>query len=165
MSKQSNKWHVLYTKPRTEKKVAERLSANGFTIYCPLIRTLRQWRDRKKKVQLPMFPSYIFALTNERERQALIQDPGVLNFVYWLGKPAIVRDKEMEAIKKIAVSGDEVCVEGFKPEKGQFVTIPSGPFKGLTGRVDKLDSRKVVVFVEQLGCVVSFRYKIDEEAV
>lgn len=154
-------WHVLYTKPRSEKKVTERLSKKGFDVYCPLVKTVRQWSDRKKKVQIPMFTSYIFASTDEKERQLLLHDPGVLNFVFWLGKPAIVRDSEMNAIKKIAESGDEITVEGVKMEKGQFVTIPEGPFKGLTGRIDKLDSRKVIVFVEQLDCMVSFRYSAE----
>jgi transcriptional antiterminator RfaH len=156
-------WHVLYTKPRNEKKVIERLSERGHTVFCPLVKTVRQWSDRKKKVQLPMFPSYIFAFTDEKERQILLQDPGVLNFVFWLGKPAIVREEEMEAIRKIALAGDEIQVEGARLEKGQLVTIPEGPFKGLNGRVDKLDSRKIIVYVEQLACMVSFRYRVDEE--
>jgi transcriptional antiterminator RfaH len=66
----TKKWHVLYSKPRNEKKVVERLSKNGFEVYCPLIKTLRQWSDRKKKVQIPMFPGYIFALTNDGEKTA-----------------------------------------------------------------------------------------------
>jgi transcription antitermination factor NusG len=163
MSGTSKLWYVLYTKPRNEKKVIERLTDRGYTVFCPLIKTVRQWSDRKKKVQLPMFPSYIFAFTDEKERSMLLHDPGVLNFVFWLGKPAIVRENEMEAIKKIARAGDEIQVEGARLEKGQMVTIPEGPFKGLTGRVDKLDSRKIIVFVEQLDCMVSFRYKVDEE--
>ena len=110
-----------------------------------------------------MFPSYIFAYSDEKERPLLLYDPGVLNFVYWLGKPAVLRDVEMEAIRKIADSGDEILVEGARFEKGQLVTIPEGPFKGLTGKVDKLDSRKVIVFVEQLDCMVSFRYTEEEE--
>ena len=157
----TNQWHVLYTKPRNEKKVVERLSQNGFEVYCPLVKTLRQWSDRKKKVQIPMFPSYIFAFTNEAERQQLLMDPGVLNFVFWLGKPAIVRDHEMEAIKQIAESGEDVHVAGSGFEKGQFVEIPEGPFKGLTGTVNKLDKRKVIVYVQQLDCMVSFKYKVE----
>lgn len=165
MARNIKVWHVLYTKPRSEKKVIERLSEWGHTVYCPLIKTVKQWSDRKKKVQLPMFPSYIFAYTDEKERSVLLQDPGVLNFIFWLGKPAIVRAEEMEAIKKIALAGDEILVEGARLEKGQMVTIPEGPFKGLTGRVDKLDSRKIIVYVEQLECMVSFRYRVDEEKV
>lgn len=108
-----------------------------------------------------MFPSYIFAYTNETERHLLLMDQGVLNFVFWLGKPAIVRESEMEAIKKIADAGEDVLVAGSGFEKGQFVEIPEGPFKGLTGVIDKVDSRKVTVFVEQLCCMVSFRYVVQ----
>jgi transcriptional antiterminator RfaH len=154
-------WHVLYTKPRNEKRVVERLSSKGYEVYCPLIKTLRQWSDRKKKVQVPMFPSYIFAYTNEAERTELLMDPGVLNFVFWLGKPAVVRDAEMTAIRNIATSGEDVHVAGGGFEKGQQVTIEEGPFKGLTGKIDKLDGRKVIVFVEQLDCMVSFKYVIQ----
>ena len=154
-------WHVLYTKPRNEKKVAERLTENDFEVYCPLIKTLRQWSDRKKKVQVPMFPSYIFCCVDDTERHLLLQDPGILNFVFWLGKPAIVRDEEIEAIKMIAASGDEIKVEGSGFEKGQFVDIPTGPFKGMSGVIDKLDSRKIIVYVEQLGCMVSFKYVVQ----
>ena len=53
-------WYVIYTKPRSEKKVAERLSEDGVEVYCPMIKTIRQWSDRKKKVLLPMFPGYVF---------------------------------------------------------------------------------------------------------
>ena len=155
-------WHALYTKPRNEKKVAERLSENEFEVFCPLIKTVRQWSDRKKKVQVPMFPSYIFACVNEADRHELLKDPGILNFVFWLGKPAVVRDEEMAAIKTIAEGGDDIRVTGSGFEKGQFVRIPEGPFKGLTGTVNKLDSRKVIVYVEQLDCMVSFKYTIGE---
>ena len=154
-------WYVLYTKPRNEKKVTERLSEKGFEMYCPLIRTVRQWSDRKKKVQVPMFPGYVFTHVTELERPQVLFDPGVLNYVFWLGKPAVIRDHEMLALKQIAEAGEEIKIEGSGFEKGQFVTIPEGPFKGLTGRIDKLDSRKVIVFVEQLDCMVSFKYIVQ----
>lgn len=156
----NRQWLVLYTKPRNEKKVTQRLTEQGFEMYCPLIRTLKQWSDRKKKVQIPMFPGYIFAHVNELERSQILFDQGVLNYVYWLGKPAVVRDKEMEAIMQIAESGEDIKVESSGLEKGQMVEIPEGPFKGLTGVIDKLDSRKVIVFVEQLDCMVSFHYTL-----
>ncbi len=127
-------------------------------IYCPLIKTLRQWSDRKKKVQVPMFPSYVFVRVDEKERQGVLQDPGVLNFVFWLGKPAVVRDREMDAVRQIAEKGEEITVESGRLEKGQFVEIPEGPFKGLTGKIDAVDKRKILVFIEQLGCKVQFRY-------
>jgi transcriptional antiterminator RfaH len=75
--------------------VTERLTKTGFEMYCPTIKTLRQWSDRKKKVEAPMFPGYIFAHVNEKERLAILNDPGVLNYVFWLGKPAVVREEEL----------------------------------------------------------------------
>ncbi len=153
-------WHILYTKPRNEKKVAERLQKHGFEAYCPLIKTVRQWSDRKKKVQVPMFPSYILCKIEEPRRHELLEDPGILNFVFWLGKPALLRDSEVEGIQLIEDGGEEINIAGSGFEKGQFVEIPEGPFKGMTGTVDKLDKRKVIVFVEQLDCMVSFKYKV-----
>ena len=141
--------------------MTERLDANGFEVYCPLIKTLRQWSDRKKKVQLPMFPGYVFVHVSEVERSQILMDAGVLNFIYWLGKPAIIRDNEIEAIKEIAEFGNEVQINSEEFEKGKLVKIPEGPFKGMTGKIDKLDKKRVIVLVEQLGCLVSFKYKSE----
>ena len=108
-----------------------------------------------------MFSGYVFVNVDEKERLLTLQDPGVMNFIFWLGKPAVIRDNEIEAIRKIAASGDEIRIEGGGFEKGKAVTIPDGPFKGMAGVVDKLDKRKVIVYVEQLACMVSFKYKIE----
>lgn len=154
-------WHAVYTKPRNEKKVTERLTEKGFEVYCPLIKTVRQWSDRKKKVQLPMFPGYVFVRVSEIERPYILQDYGVLNFVFWLGKPAIVRDKEIEAIREIAVHGNEISIKSESFEIGQLVILPDGPFKGMSGMVDQLDKSNMIVLVEQLGCKVSFKYNAE----
>ena len=154
-------WYAVYTKPRSEKKVTERLSDSGFEMYCPMMKTMRQWSDRKKKVQLPMFPGYVFVYVEENERSLILQDSGVLNFVFWLGKPAVIRDNEIEAIKKIAENGEEINISAEAFEIGRLVIIPEGPFKGMTGKVDKLDKRKIIVLVDQLGCMVSFKYKVE----
>ena len=156
-------WHVLYTKPRNEKKVTDRLQKAGYEVYCPLIKTIHQWSDRKKKVQIPMFPSYIFIYINEKNRQLPLRDPGVIKYVYYTSKPAIIRDVELNAIKEIENAGSDIKVEGSGFEKGQFVEIPEGPFKGMTGVVDKFDARKVLVYVEQLGCIVQFYYRLESD--
>ncbi len=108
-----------------------------------------------------MFPGYVFVYVEENERSLILQDSGVLNFVFWLGKPAVIRDNEIEAIKKIAENGEEINISAEAFEIGRLVIIPEGPFKGMTGKVDKLDKRKIIVLVDQLGCMVSFRYKVE----
>lgn len=155
------KWYVAYTKPRNEKKVAERLTSYGYEVYCPIVKTLKQWSDRKKTVRLPMFTSYIFALLNENERQEVIQDPGILNFVHWQGTPAIVRDSEIESIRKIESYGLEIEVSEIQPVKGELVVITEGPFKRLTGEVRKIDKNRLSVWIEALKSLVTFNYEIS----
>ncbi len=156
-----NNWFAIYTKPRSEKKVAERLSDSGIEVFCPLINTMRQWSDRKKKIQMPMFPGYVFVFVSELDRTKVLMDYGVLNFVYWLGKPAIIRQNEIDAIKEIADKGEEVSINSDEFEIGQLVKIQEGPFKGMSGKVSKLDKKKLIVLVEELGFMVSFKYKIN----
>lgn len=154
----TKQWLVIYTKPRNEKKVTERLTQKGFEIYCPLVKTLRQWSDRKKKVEVPMFSSYVFIHVDDKNRQLVLQDPGVMNYIYWLGKPAVVRESDIEAFRHIVDNGEEVVVEGARMEKGQFLEIKEGPFKGMTGLVDKMNSQTFTLYIEQLDCKVSFQY-------
>jgi transcriptional antiterminator RfaH len=150
-------WYVLYTKPRNEKKVDERLHEKGFETYCPVIFTIKQWSDRKKKVMLPMFPSYIFIKVEEHQRVQVLSDPGVLNFVFWQGEPAKVRPIEIYAIKKIAEEGQSIQVESNQLNLGENLVIPNGPFKGLIGIVDAINDKIITITLKPLGCVVKFQ--------
>jgi len=93
-------WYAVYTKPRWEKKVAEVLTRNSIENYCPLNKVLRQWHDRKKVVQEPLFTSYVFVKVEESRFSELRRIGGVLNLVYWLQKPAVIRDEEITMIRK-----------------------------------------------------------------
>ena len=151
-------WYVIYTKPRSEKKVAERLRERGFETYCPLVKTIRTWSDRKKKVDVPMFTSYVFVKIVEHERSEILTDPGVLNFIFWLGKPAIVREEEIETIRNIADYSEDVEVSQMKVEKGQLMKISEGPFKGMFGEIVDTSSNVIIIFIKELGCKIQFRY-------
>lgn len=151
-------WYVIYTKPRNEKKVAERLENSGYEVYCPLVKTLRKWSDRKKKVHIPMFTSYVFIHMEEREHETVIRDPGVLSFIFWLGKLAIVKDYEIEAIKEIETNAEDIKVSSLKVKKGQLIRINEGPFKGLHGKITDVGKNIVVIYIEQLGCQIQFKY-------
>src|SRR6188768_4001625 len=93
------KWYAVYTKPRWEKKVADLLTKKGLTNYCPLNKVRKQWADRKKTVYEPLFTSYVFVYVTELEHLILKKTSGVINLVYWLGKPALIRDEEILTIK------------------------------------------------------------------
>ena len=93
------KWHAVYTRPRWEKKVAEMLTRRKIENYCPINKVVKQWSDRKKVVHEPLFRSYVFVKIAENELGYLKKTDGVISLVYWLRKPAVIRDTEIEAIR------------------------------------------------------------------
>src|SRR5580698_5536039 len=107
---ENKKWYVIYTKPRWEKKVYSRLREKGLESYCPLNKVRKKWSDRLKIVEEPLFKSYVFIHISEEDIPQVRMVNGVLNFVYWLGKPAIVRTTEIESIKKFLNEYDDVEV-------------------------------------------------------
>ena len=98
------KWYAVYTKPRWEKKVAELLARQGMEQYCPLNKVQRQWSDRKKTIEEPLFKSYVFIHVKEDALLNVKQTDGVINLLYWLGKPAVIKDFEIEAIRNFLSS-------------------------------------------------------------
>ena len=151
-------WYLIYTKPRNEKKVAERLEKEGYTVYCPLVKSLRKWSDRKKKVQIPLFTSYVFIYMEEREHETVTRDPGVLFFIFWLGKLAIVKDCEIAAIREITANAEDIKVSALQVKKGQMIRIKEGLFKGLHGKIINVSKNIVIIYIEQLGCQIQFKY-------
>ena len=97
---ENKKWYAVYTRPRWEKKVSDILTRRKIENYCPLNKVVRQWSDRKKVLHEPLFTSYVFVRISEPELNSLKQTVGVINLVYWLGKPAVIRDPEVEMIKR-----------------------------------------------------------------
>ncbi len=143
-------WYALYTNPRQEKKVASRLQQIGVEVYCPLIIQVRQWSDRKKKVEVPLLPSYVFVKLNSNERDKVFQVSGVVRYLYWLGQPAIIRETEIEVMRnwlQDTVTSFEVV--GIQP--GSLYEIPSGPFMGQHGVVTEVEKHQLILVLEQLG--------------
>jgi transcription antitermination factor NusG len=149
----TKKWYVLYTNPRAEKKVAQTLSEKGYEVYLPLQTTLKQWSDRKKKVEEPLFKSYLFIYANhEQDHLGILQVQGVMKFVR-IGKEIIsVRQQQIDAIKLLLATGSDMEVSNASYEIGDAVEIFAGPLKGLNGNIVKqLGTRNFSVSLEQLG--------------
>lgn len=142
-------WKVLYVKPRNEKKVAELLSRLGVVVYCPLVIEVRQWSDRKQKVQVPLLSSYVFVQIEEINRELVFQVPGVIRYLFWLGKPAVVRDNEIELMKEWLVGENvKVDVQGLQP--GDKMKISTGPFKDKKGIVQEISKNRVQLLLPDL---------------
>jgi transcription antitermination factor NusG len=145
------KWFPIYTKPRWEKKVNQLLTEKGVECYCPLNKVKRKWSDRTKTVEEPLFKSYVFVKVTEEERTKVRLTNGVVNFVYWNGKPAIVREKEIQAIKLFLDVHDNVQVKPMDLTVQQRVLITSGTFMDRTATVLDVRKKEVKVSIDSLG--------------
>ena len=148
------KWLVLHTKPRQELKVAQRINELGVKAYCPSYKELKQYSDRKKKVEMPLLPSYVLVYVSEKDRPIVFNISGVLRYVFWLGKPAEVRTEEVELLKE-SMRGvyNKVSISSLK--KGDNHTISYGPLKGFKGKILKIFKNKLKLELPSLGVLVS----------
>ena len=148
------KWFVLYTKPNYELKVAEGINTLGINAYCPTFTQIKQYTDRKKKVQKPLLPSYVLVQLCEHDRPKVFSIPGVVRYLFWLGKPAVVREEEIISLKKnLTGIFDEVTIS--RLSVGKEYTIPSGPLKGQTGNVIAVLKNKLRLELPSLGLFVT----------
>jgi transcription antitermination factor NusG len=129
------KWYVMYTASRSEKKVAERLREKGWDVYLPIVEELRQWSDRKKKVQRALFNGYVFVKTNRNQLWECLQVPGAVKFVHFSGHHATIREEELEIIKRVVTTGVAVETDGSEIEPGEKVKVMGGPLQDMTGEV------------------------------
>lgn len=144
------KWYAVYTKPRWEKKVASLLSAQHIVNYCPLNKIKKRWSDRIKTVLVPLFPSYVFVQIGIDKVPVIRDIPGVVNFLHLEGRPAIVKDYEVERIQRFLSEFEQVELESLLPQKNQRVTVNQGLLVEEEGRVIDLKNNKVAVTIDSL---------------
>ena len=147
-------WFAIYTRPKNEKKVAEQLFKLGIDVYCPMVTQMNQWSDRKKKVESPLIRSYVFVNLEEKDRNSVFEVHGIVRYLYWLGKPAIIQDHEIELLRD-SLKGilSSVEVEGIQP--GDSLTITKGPFQGKEGVVSQVEKNKIRLILKELGVLIT----------
>ena len=148
------KWLAIYTRPRWEKKVNKLLNEKGVESYCPLNKIRRRWSDRIKTVEEPLFKSYVFVKVNEDERTNVRMTNGVINFVYWNGKPAVIKEKEIIAIKRFLDEYENVEVKAMDLKINQRVIITGGPLMDQQGKIVTLRQKTVKVAIDSLGYIL-----------
>ena len=153
-----NKWYVLYTKPRSEKKTASILEKSGIEVYCPIIKEVRQWSDRKKTVEVPLFSSYLFVRLAPSERELVFEAPGVVRYLFWLNRPAIVKDHEIKTLKSW-LSGEVFSAKVQDLKAGDSLSIQKGHFKGKKGIIEHINSNRIQLVLKELGLKVSIAIK------
>ncbi|MCL4548820.1 MAG: UpxY family transcription antiterminator [Bacteroidetes bacterium] len=151
------KWFALYTKPQQEFKASLQLEGKEIEYYLPTITHVRQWSDRKKKIQVPLFRGYVFIHTTEKEKWRAIQQSSVVRIVGFNGKPSCIPDWEIENVKKLLEKSPEVFVS-HQIELGTKVRIIDGPFNDVVGVVCKRQEEKwFCVSIELLRQTVMVR--------
>jgi transcription antitermination factor NusG len=147
----NTKWYAIYTRPRWEKKVNALLTEKGIESYCPLNKVRRRWSDRIKIIEEPLFKSYVFVKIPEVERSNVRMTLGVVNFVYWDGKPAIIKEKEIQVIRRFLNEYEDVILQKIELHPEQRIKITSGPMMDHEGKVLEIKNKTAKVCIDSLG--------------
>jgi len=158
MNLNEKKWLVVYTRPRWEKKVDGLLRQQGIESYCPVRQVQNQWADRKKDVSLPLFNSYVFVRVNLRDEAAVLYCMGVMGYVYYMQRPAVVRDYVIDEIKKnLALYKDVEVVNLQGVSVGDRVQIKQGAFVNQFGQVVQIQGKNVLMIFDNIHCALVTR--------
>jgi transcription termination/antitermination protein NusG len=149
------RWYACYTRARHEKQVDRLLQERGFETFLPLVPRVSQWKDRKRVVEWPLFPSYVFGRFGAADMQRVLATPGVAGLVKTNGRPARIDDDELENVRRFAhaLAGGDVEVES-RPflAEGEWVEVMDGPFQGIRGVVvQRRNRRRVLIGLRAIG--------------
>lgn len=151
---EEKKWYAVYTKPQCEKKAADLLTRKGIENYCPQNKFLNHGTDRRKITHIPLFSSFVFVRISMEEFSIVRQTNGVINFIFWLNKPAIIKDKEIENIKKFLSEHGFVKLEKVDVHFNNVVKINSAPLIEQEGKVVTINSKTVKIILPSLGYTI-----------
>jgi len=153
-------WYALYTCPRHEKRVAEQIQQRRISCFLPLYRSVRRWKDRRKELELALFPGYVFVNLDAHERLGVLRAPGVLRFVTFQGQPAVLRDSEIRALESSATSELRPQPHPYL-QQGRKVRVRSGPLADAEGiMIRRKDGFRLVLSIELISRSVML--EIDE---
>lgn len=146
------RWFALYTRPRFEVKVYESLKKLGLEAYLPTYKTIRQWSDRKKKIELPLFTSYCFVRIRPEEYYKPMEAYGVVRHIWFNNIPTPIRDEEIVSIRRICEGNYELEVITLDYEFGTPVIIKQGSLQGLQGEyIKRAGKNKLLIRVDAIN--------------
>lgn len=148
-------WNVIYTKSRSEKKVEERLKNIGIEAYCPVRTEVKFWSDRKKSILVPVLPSMVLVKIEKNKRNQVFDIPGVVRYMFWLKKHAVVRDSEVDSLKLLLESNNIIEQNVASYNVGDEIKISS--LKDQLGIIKKISNNQIWVVLKQLGYVIKLK--------
>ncbi|TWR30917.1 UpxY family transcription antiterminator [Mucilaginibacter pallidiroseus] len=157
-------WMVLYTKSKWEKKVDRLLKDQNIISYCPLIKTTKKWVDRNKTVEIPLFNSYLFVYATPRELEKIVQTSGVVTYITFCGKPAVVQENEIKNIKRVISSySDLEAVPLNSLQVGDEALITGGLWDNYMGAIDQINGKTVVMVIKSMNYALTI--KVDSNMI
>ena len=149
-------WYVLYTKPRSEKKVEEQLLSLGIDAYCPTRPELKLWSDRKKRVYKPVLPSMVLVNIDIKDINRVFESPLVVRYMFWMGKRAKVRQLEIDILKKYLDGIHNLTnISSSSVKVGDNFKLPSFNYeKGIVNRISK---NNIWIYLKSIGYSVKLK--------
>lgn len=158
MKKSEKNWMVLYTRSRWEKKVDQLLKDQNFNSFCPLVKTSRQWVDRNKVVEVPLFRSYLFVQADHLEQSRIMQTSGVVNFISHCGKPATLNNAEIERIRTIVKNYTDIEAVSLEDINiGDSVKVINGPLLNHKGEIAQIQGKSVIMVIDNMNCALTVK--------
>ena len=146
-------WYAIYTRPKWEKRVADLLVKKKIQVYYPLTTRSAHWSDRKKSIAEPLFPSYVFVYIPDSEEKMsdIKKTDGVINFIHWLSKPAVIPPDEIETIKKFLAEYEYATIEKSDVKPSDRVKIINGPLMMWEGNIIEIKTNTIKIMLPSLG--------------
>ena len=150
------KWYVIYTKPRSEKKVEEKLLSLGINAYCPTRTEIRFWSDRKKRIKVPVLPSMVLVNIDDNEINKVFECSSVIRYMFWLGKRAIVKQSEIDILKKY-LNGDYNFINSKFSDLKIGDNFSLSPFNNEKGIVNRISKNNIWIYLKSIGYSVKLK--------
>lgn len=145
-------WYPIYTNSKAEKAARIALEKKGIEVYLPIQKQLRQWSDRKKWVEMPFLPSYIFVRIEPHQFADVLMCKGISRFIYFAGKIATIPERQISQLKLLLANASELEVSDVEFQEGQHVIVKAGPLQGLRGELISWHStRKMLIKIDYIS--------------
>ena len=149
-------WYVLHTKPRSEKKVEEQLLSLGINAYCPTRSEIKIWSDRKKRIRKPVLTSMVLVNINENDINRVFESPLVVRYMFWLGKRAVVRQSEIDILKKyLDGTYNLISSNSSSINVGDDFKLPS--FNNEKGIVSRISKNNIWIYLKSIDYSVKLK--------
>ncbi len=140
------RWYAIYTKSRMEKKAHTLLLEKGVESFLPLQKTIRQWADRKKRIEVPLFSGYLFVHINyEKQYLSVLKTKGIVGFVKIGSQIEIIRDKQINLLKALYENQHEFEIKNESLQKGKQVKVNYGSMQDIHGEIIDIFPNKIIV--------------------